>query len=353
MTTIFFGDRMLKWLMLSFLVLAHGCATFDPDRRQAMTHYSLGVLHLEKGDNTSAIKELQESERLYNKDPRVLHTLGLAYYKKGEVELALQQFKKAQELGQDSKIIAEEFNIISEKLKELNIVSEKLRSVVDASLADAASSLKAGRYTDAIANYKAVLLIDRGNREAAAGLQNAARLRSKTVEKMLEPGVKASKEGNYYQAMAAFNEVLQIDGKNTEARRLRKEMKEKLDELLTPLLKEGIEAYKKGDIGVAVVSFKKVLNVEPGNKEAKEYLGKMDIDKAKASIEKEVEKHYLSGIRLYTDGKYKEAIESWKKVLELEPMHQKAAMNIEKTRRKIEGVTKTMQPEQLMRKSSQ
>ena len=292
---------MNKGLILLLLLVVHGCATFNPDRRQSMTHYRLGVSYLDKGDTTSAIKELRKAERLYNRDPKIVHTLGLAYYKKGEVILAVQQFKKAVDLGPDNEIITEEFNIISEKLKELTIASEKIK----------------------------VLNVD------------SERLKNEIIKKMLAEGVEASKEGNYYRAMQEFNEILLIDGKNAEAQRLLKETLEKIGEFVATWLKEGLQAYKKGDIATAIISFIKVTNLEPGNKAAKEYLGKMDTGKIEAMIEEEVEMHYLRGIMLYTNGKHEEAIESWKKVLELEPKHEKAGMNIDKAKRMIEGVTKT------------
>jgi len=292
---------MNKGLILLLLLVVHGCATFAPGRRQSMTHYRLGVSYLDKGDTTSAIKELREAERLYNKDPKIVHTLGMAYFKKGEVDLAVQQFRKALELGPDNEIITEEFNIISEKLKELTIASEKIKGISVIS----------------------------------------EKLRNEIIKRMLAEGIEAYKDGNYFHAMEEFNEILLIDGKNAEAQRWRKETTETIDKFMAPWLKEGVEAYKNGDIDAAIISFIKVTNLEPGNKEAKEYLGKIGTGKIEATIKKEVDTHYLRGITLYTDGKYEEAIESWKKVLELEPRHEKAALNIDKAKRKIEGVTKT------------
>lgn len=117
--------------------------------------------------------------------------------------------------------------------------------------------------------------------------------------------------------------------------------KVKLEETVSPLLKEGRLANKRGDIEAAIVSFRKVLNIEPDNREAREYIGKMDTKKTRDTVEKEIEKHYLNGVGLYIDGKYREAIDSWKKVLEIDPKNEKASLNIEKCKRKMEGVMNT------------
>lgn len=256
---------------------------------------------------------------------------GRRYAKAGDLQKAAENYGIALELKPANDVA----------ISELKAISGRLQKVLSDRLADAASALRTGRYGEAVSNYKAVLIIDRENREAAAGLQNAARLRNEAIGKRMAAGIKAYKDDIYSQAAAAFSEVLQMDPGNAEAQKLLRDARAKMEESITPWLRAGIEAYKKGDMDAAIVSFKKVLNVDPGNREAREYLGKMDVQKTKASVAKEVEKHYLKGIELYTDGKYREAMESWKKVLELDPKHEKALLNIEKAKRKMEGVMDT------------
>ncbi len=256
---------------------------------------------------------------------------GREHAKAGELMKAAENLGRALDLKPDNEKAIEEFRAISGRLQK--VVAEKL--------ADAASSLKAGRYSEAMANYRAVLIIEKENREAASGIQNVARIKDEIVGKSMSAGIRAYKEGSYSQALSAFGDVLQVDSIHAEAQKMQRETRERIDEVIGPWLKAGADAYKKGDTDAAIVSFKKVLNVDPANKEAKEHLGKMDTRKAKASVEKEIEKHYLKGIELYTDGKYREAIESWKKVLELDSRHEKAILNIEKAKRKMEGVMDT------------
>lgn len=256
---------------------------------------------------------------------------GRRYAKAGDLQKAAENYGVALELKPANDVV----------ISELKAISGRLQKVLSDRLADAASALRGGRYGEAVSNYKAVLIIDRENREAATGLQHATRLRNEAIEKKMAAGIKAYKDDIYSQAAAAFSEALQIDPGNAEAQKLLRDARARMEESITPWLRAGIEAYKKGDMNAAIVSFKKVLNVDPGNREAREYLGKMDVQKTKASVAKEVEKHYLKGIELYTDGKYREAMESWKKVLELDPRHEKALLNIEKAKRKMEGVMDT------------
>ncbi|MEK7850649.1 MAG: tetratricopeptide repeat protein [Deltaproteobacteria bacterium] len=284
-----------------------------------------------QSDHKEALEGKARTSNLLEKTFNEALTAGRRYAKAGDLQKAAENYSIALELKPANDVA----------LSELKAISGRLQKVLSDRLADAASALRAGRYGEAVSNYKTVLIIDMENKEAAAGLQNATRLRNEAVEKRMAAGVKAYKDDIYSQAASAFSEVLQLDPGHAEAQKLLREARTRMEESITPWLKAGIEAYKKGDMDAAIVSFKKVLNVNPGNREAREYLGKMDVQKTKASVTKEVEKHYLKGIELYTDGKYREAMESWKKVLELDPKHEKALLNIEKAKRKMEGVMDT------------
>ena len=51
-----------------------------------------------------------------------------------------------------------------------------------------------------------------------------------------------------------------------------------------------------------------------------------------------IEGYYKQGIVYYSQGKYQEAIIEWKKVLALDPTHEKAQKNIKKAQEKL-GMT--------------
>lgn len=284
----------------------------QPDNKEAMEGRTKNSDRLEKAFNDALSK-------------------GREFVKTGELIKAVERLKAALDLKPDNEVV----------LKEFKAVAERLKKVVDSKFADADRAFKAGRYSEAASSYKTVLIIEPENKAAAAGLQNATRTRDEAIEKKMTSGLKSYKEGELHQALLLFGEVLQIDSGNAEALRMQKEARSRIDETTAPWMKAGIDAFKKGDADTSIVSFKKVLNVDPGNREAKEYLGKVDVQKARVSVGKEVEKYYLKGIELYTDGKYREAIDSWKKVLELDPKHEKSLLNIEKAKRKMEGVMDT------------
>jgi len=120
--------------------------------------------------------------------------------------------------------------------------------------------------------------------------------------------------------------------------------------------------YDEGKWSESIVYGKKVLGLEPEHEGAKDY-----IDRAKNRIKEEaeervrrtvkkeperppeekeeeleikvdpeiVEGYYKQGITYYSQGKYQEAIIEWKKVLALDPTHEKAQKNIKKAQEKL------------------
>lgn len=337
------------------LLLAQGCASEQIMRERSTAHYRAGISYLSEGDSASAIREFTEAERLSMDNPQILNALGLAYLKRGELEISEQKLKQALEL--DSKL-QETINNISllnnEKKKWDNTINEFSKTIKNLlppikngdnqkTIADkmtvAASALKEGNYREAVLSYGAVLLLDGENKEAVNGIKTAVRLRDEAITKRFSTGIRAYMEGNYYPALIAFNEILKIDSSDQDALKFQKESKTKIEEATNLWLKTGIDAYKKGDMNVALISFKKVLYVDPVNKDAKEYMGKIvDVPKPINSSGKEIEKHYLRGIEFYTEGKYREAVEEWRKVIELDPKHEKALFNIDKAKRKLESI---------------
>jgi tetratricopeptide (TPR) repeat protein len=123
-----------------------------------------------------------------------------------------------------------------------------------------------------------------------------------------------------------------------------------------------VRCYDEGKWSESIVYGKKVLRLEPEHEGAKDY-----IDRAKDRIREEaeervrktvkkepepaleekeeeleikvdpeiVEGYYKQGITYYSQGKYQEAIIEWKKVLALDPTHEKAQKNIKKAQEKL------------------
>ncbi len=271
--------------------------------------------------------------------------LGEDYLKNGSYNEALKEFNLSLSIDPGNQKGLKGKDAAEKKIENLKgLAQEKRKREIAAKLLEGDRFIAKGKYLEAKKSFEEAAALEPGNQKAREGIGKTSKLLKEAKgihDERMSAGIKAYKEGSYSQALSAFGDALQVDPNRAEAQKMQMETRARIGELIGPWLKAGADAYKKGDTDSAIISFKKVLNTDPANQEAGEYLGKMDTQKAKASVDKEIEKHYLKGIERYTEGKYREAIESWKKVLELDSGHEKAILNIEKAKRKMEGVMDT------------
>jgi type IV pilus assembly protein PilF len=81
-------------LVLSMLLLA-ACSTSNTKlhAKQASLYFGAGTQSLMEKQYTEALKNLLEANKLDSNNPDILNNLGMAYYFKGEKELAIQHLK--------------------------------------------------------------------------------------------------------------------------------------------------------------------------------------------------------------------------------------------------------------------
>jgi len=123
-----------------------------------------------------------------------------------------------------------------------------------------------------------------------------------------------------------------------------------------------VKCYDGGEWSESIVYGKKVLRLDSEYQEAKDYIARAKDrireeaeQRARKKVKKEpellpeekeeetrievdpeiIEGYYKQGITYYSQGKYQEAIIEWKKVLALDPTHEKAQKNIQKAQEKL------------------
>lgn len=312
----------------------------------------LGKAYLETTDYDNAVIIFKEALRLDPNSKDAEAGMSMAsdkslkmHLRRGKDYLNSREFQKTiEELDKVISIEPNHEEAISAKekaeaeLRAIVIQTEKKRQdAVAQQLKIAREAFKAEDYNKAIASYSSALKIDKNNQDALRGMQKARETKAAIIDKNLKPGKEAYEAKNYYQAINRFNLLLKIEPGHDEARKLLHESEKALNAAVTPLIKAGEGFYNSGDIEKAAAEFKKVLNMEPDNLAAKNYLSKLDEIIAKKAVEKEIQRLYLKGIDLYTKGSYADAITLWEDILKIEPRHEKALLNIQKAKRMIKS----------------
>jgi tetratricopeptide (TPR) repeat protein len=183
---------------------------------------------------------------------------------------------------------------------------------------------------------------------------------NESLEMIAEDGRKLLKEKEYSQALRKFELVKSltrnypgIDGLIANSRRLpvRKEQAMAAVSNVSPAeiesrIKNGIEYYRKGgkdNLEKSLEEFKWVNQQDPENMNALIYMNKIGAQLRVGSGEVEkiamrltlkqdrlVKVHYFKGINYYINNDFDQAITEWRKVLAIDPEHEKAKLNIRK-----------------------
>lgn len=169
----------------------------------------------------------------------------------------------------------------------------------------------------------------------------ALRLKRKEEEasnSYTEQGIAFFGLGEYEKAITALDLALLWDPDNIRAEEwLRRAQRAKEDGELNAWLKRAREALDSGDYLEAIASSEKVLERDPEHIEAKHLKTRaMEmLDKAQCRTA-EIGVHSSRGLEFYLAGDYAKAIAEWEAVLQLDPDNPEAVQNLRRIRARLE-----------------
>jgi len=302
----------------------------------AEDHYNRGIDKYLKEDFVGAIEELNAALKI---DP---------------------QYKKAQQL---LIIISAE----RERVKEEKIIKHFLKGK---------RYYKGSEYQKALLEFEKVLSLNPEHRGAleyrkktqikiAAPTKRELKTRKKRIEEFYQAGKVLYQEESYTEAVEKFKKVLDMSPGHSGAMRYVKLASKKEKEVLsrkkevkrekeiTLHYELGKIFYYEGKYQEAIDEFKKVISLDPERREATKFIATIHdelrrkeeekarvqreeaLKKAKAEKEKKIIVLLDSGRAFYKEEKYPEAIEEFKKVLDLDPERTEAIRYIREVRNTI------------------
>jgi len=127
-------------------------------------------------------------------------------------------------------------------------------------------------YDEALSRFKAVLTMEPNNREARESIAECERKQTELQQagRLLNSGMKLLGDGEYKEALKVFNEIIAIDPEHREAGEFMAKTQKILErqEEIDKLLLEAEFYLKREKLEQAVEIYKKVLNLDPANKNA-------------------------------------------------------------------------------------
>jgi len=243
---------------------------------------------------------------------------------------------------------------IVQKLKD-TITSQYVR--------EAKTAAGRGLYREAARLWQKVLDWEPENREAKEKLQAAQEeLRRRQIATSLENARKYFDGQQYVNAMLECRQVLELDPANGQAIQLYAQAENRASSLgeaatskevtavarMRKLYLQGMKAYTRKDWKAAVASWEQVAAETPLQQQVSDYLEQARRQLAQAGeagavaepaakpVPEEVErKLYKEAVDLSRNGKLKDAVHTWEKLLEKNPADEDAKENLEKTRQDL------------------
>ncbi len=219
-------------------------------------------------------------------------------------------------------------------------------------LENALNVYKTGDLEGAMAGFNGVLKIDKENQTALEYVNRIGdEIRQKQedeknkikIQTLFNEGVKYYDDGNYDSARKKFEELIDLKPNHGAAREYMAHIAEKIEEKeikakferSDKLYKEGLELYNKGDLSGAEAKFNESINANPDNKEAIEYLRRVNEEAMKQKEEernKERSKDlYEQGKKFYMDQEYQSAIAKFKESLVYNPSNELSKTFLDKS----------------------
>lgn len=244
--------------------------------------------------------------------------------------LASSYYKKALELRPGDETALRESSQLDRNMGRVRSIAVLLQS--------SEKNLNSGEINSAISGFSDVLKLEPENNAAKNGLKQALAIRAKKVDNMIAKADLLFEEGKYAEVIDLGKKIIILDKGSRKAQNLLQSATLAVDSKVTPYLEKGKSLFDSGNMSAAIVLFQKALRADPGNLVAKRYLSKVDSNQREEAVSKAIKKNYLDGLSAYTKGKYEVAMEEWTKVLELDPDHEKATLNLDKVRRKLAAI---------------
>jgi tetratricopeptide (TPR) repeat protein len=198
-----------------------------------------------------------------------------------------------------------------------------------------------GDYATAAENYNKAKSIHQGRAKAEAKLKKLNDKFKGEFTKDLRAGNEALASGNLPAARVAFKAALAVMPSNEKAKAGLVQANTRMTEQIKKFTTQADSAAGNGKKSEAIKLYNKILAMDPNNANAADHVKSLTGTEAKAKVNADqVKALYYQGVDFYVNNNIKAAIETWKKLLVLDPTHEDAKKNIARAQTKLEALAK-------------
>jgi tetratricopeptide (TPR) repeat protein len=202
-----------------------------------------------------------------------------------------------------------------------------IRTEVLGKVRQALSYYSGGNYKKALRLFTEVQMIDPENKVVIKYIEEIKRKRMGQIRLIVARARRYIKRGQSERARYILNEGRRRFPDSPALKDLYHKIASERS-----LLDRAIRLYENGKHKEAAEIFWQVISINPKNKTASSYLSRM-------GAKKDPEKYHTLGVKAYISGNLEQAIRYWEMVLEIDPKNQEAMRNIERAKRKLAKLT--------------
>ena len=192
----------------------------------------------------------------------------------------------------------------------------------------AKEAFNSGNYEVSANLWKKIIEFDPQNNEALEGIRKTKELaNNKSKEGLIsdyyDKGLATFLEENYAESLKSWEGILSIDPANEVAKDYIAKIKAKgivpareIEKKVSPAFQQAMTLYEQEKYVASKELFLKVLEQNPKDREAEDW-----VEKIKKTQAQKAEEHYQKGLISYSQGNKDEALKEWEKALEIDPSH--------------------------------
>ena len=235
--------------------------------------------------------------------------------------------------------IAESRRVQQEKEQQLQDARAELNQTINSFLTQAELLLARRSYSASMDLLDLIFDIEPANPRAQLLKRQIDESRTMEITAQLEAAQEAELDKRLVDAIEAYNRVLEIDPGHVGAKRAKERVLTTMG--LPEKIRLGMDLYEQGRLAEARRQFQQILEVNPDETVAEEYLKKIDQPPVRTSSLEDLQRDpaiwslYLDGLRHMRNKDYQAAIDAWTKVLEAYPNNPNTLNNIEQARLRL------------------
>jgi tetratricopeptide (TPR) repeat protein len=288
--------------------------------------------------------EPTEEEKRFN----TLMATADRFFRRFQLDSARVYFQQALVMQPDNEeiigtlaAIEESRRVQREQEEALRVARESVSQTLHTFVTQAEQMLSQKMYRAALDFLGLIFEIDPGNASANQLRDKIVAARDAELAASLEQGQQAAQANRWSEAVEAYNRVLELDPENQTAQQAKVQMLAAMD--LPQKIRLAVELFDKGELAEAASRFRAILDVNPNEPIALDYLRRIQERPAVPPVstledlqrDRESWELYLEGLRCMRNKEYQKAIEAWEKVLKAHPNNTNTLDNIEQARLRL------------------